>query len=196
MSRAYRSNAGNTFAKLFSFILVLLLILGAAGLIAYFVLQEKGVSFYVTFEDERYYSNAGGGGLELVKGQPYSFTVKSLTGEDVNYSVRITSNSANNFDFEFGDEYWQFHDTDETKNDYTEIFQVETTLDGFSLTVPSLTVEEIVEEQFGGDIELVNELKDDAAYFLITVTSGDSIVELWFNIPSISIELDQTAIIF
>ncbi len=196
MSRTYRSNAGNTFAKIFSFILVLLLIFGAAGLIAYFVLQEKGVSFYVMFEDELFYSNVEGGGITLVKGQPYSFTVKSLTGEDVNYSVRITSNSANNFDFVFGDEYWQFHDADESKNDYTEIFQVEKTLGGFSLTVPSLTVEEIVEEQFGGDIELVNELKEDAAYFLITVTSGESIVELWFNIPNIFIELDQTAIVF
>lgn len=196
MSRTYRSNAGNTFAKILSFVLVLLLLFGAAGLIAYFVLREQGVFFYVAFEDERYYSNSDGGGISLVSGQPYSFTVKSLTGEDVNYSVQVTSNSANNFDFVFGDEYWQFHDADEAKNDYTEIFQVEKKLDGFSLAVPDLTVEEIVEEQFGGDIELVSELKYDAAYFLLTVTSGESVVEIWFSIPSMLIELDQTAIVF
>ena len=196
MSRTYRSNAGNTFAKVLSFVLVLLLILGAAGLIAYFVLREQGVSFYITFEDERYYSNSEGGGISLLRGQPYSFTVKSLTGEDVNYSVQVTSNSANNFDFEFGNEYWHFHDTDEAKNDYTEIFQVERTLDGFSLVVPDLTVEEIVEEKFGGDIDLIGKLEDDAAYFLLTVTSDESVVELWFNIQNFLIELDQTAIVF
>ena len=196
MSRTYRSNAGNTFAKVLSFVLVLLLILGAAGLIAYFVLREQGVSFYIIFEDERYYSNSEGGGISLLRGQPYSFTVKSLTGEDVNYSVQVTSNSANNFDFEFGNEYWQFHDADEAKNDYTEIFQVERTLDGFSLAVPDLTVEEIVEEKFGGDIDLIGKLEDDAAYFLLTVTSDESVVELWFNIQNFLIELDQTAIVF
>ena len=196
MSRTYRSKSGNTFAKILSFLLVLLLLLGAAGLIAYFVLREQGVFFYVAFEDERYYSNSDGGGISLVSGQPYSFTVKSLTGEDVNYSVQVTSNSANNFDFVFGDEYWQFHDADEAKNDYTEIFQVEKTLDGFSLVVPDLTVEQIVEEQFGGDIELVSDLQYDAAYFLLTVTSGESVVELWFSIPGMLLELDQTAIVF
>lgn len=195
MSRTYKSNAGNTFAKMLSVILVLLLVAGAAGLIAFFVLQEQGVSFYVAYKDTRYYSNADGGSLQLVSGT-HDFSVRSLTGEDVNYTVRVTSNSANNFDFVFEDEYWKFYDQDESKNDYSDIFSVKKSADGFSLTIPDMTIEQIVEEQFGGEIELVDEIESNAAYFLLTVTAGESVVQLWFSLPEMLIELDPPAIVF
>lgn len=195
MSRTYKSNAGNTFAKMLSVILVLLLVAGAAGLIAFFVLQEQGVSFYVAYKDTRYYSNVDGGSLQLVSGT-HDFSVRSLMGEDVNYTVRVTSNSANNFDFVFEDEYWKFYDQDESKNDYSDIFSVKKSADGFSLTIPDMTIEQIVEEQFGGEIELVDEIESNAAYFLLTVTAGESVVQLWFSLPEMLIELDPPAIVF
>ena len=48
----------NTVTKIIVWVLVVLLLLGAAGVVAYYVLKDEGVSFYVEYNGERYYSSA------------------------------------------------------------------------------------------------------------------------------------------
>lgn len=45
----------NTVTKIIVWVLVVLLLLGAAGVIAYYVLKDEGVSFYVEYNGERYF---------------------------------------------------------------------------------------------------------------------------------------------
>ena len=194
---AKTNGAGSAFVKIITYILVVLLVLGFAGAAAYFLLRENGVSFYVEYGGSRYYGGSEGGSLFLLPSDsPYSFTVKSLTGGEVNYSVSVASNEANNFDFSLGGDNYRFYGSDESNNDYSEIFALQKSADGFTLTVPKMSVQEIVEEKFGGEIELAKELDADAAYFVVTVTSGESSVMLWFRIETFSITLDPSQIIF
>ena len=71
--------------------------------------------------------------------------------------------------------------------------------DGFSLTIPEdFTVEQAVETQYGGDIELQDgyEINDVLCYFVITVTSGESTVSLCFAFFNLTVALDPPQIIF
>ena len=76
--------------KVITYILVVLLVLGIAGMVAYFALRAQGVTYYVEYNGERYIANGDGGSIALLNGKTYNFAVKSLTGEEVNYSVKVT----------------------------------------------------------------------------------------------------------
>lgn len=191
------SGAGSAFAKVITYLLVVLLVFGIAGAAAYFLLRKNGVSFYVEYGGTRYYGGAEGGELSLSPSDtPYSFSVQSLTGGEVNYSVSVTSNEANNFDFSFDGSNYRFYGSDESGNDYSKSFSLQKSADGFTLIVPQMSVEEIVEEKYGGEIELAKDLDADAAYFVITVTSDGSSVSLWFDIEFYLLILDPPAIVF
>ena len=185
--------------KVITYILVVLLVLGIAGMVAYFALRAQGVTYYVEYGGERYFANGDGGSIELLNGATNRFSVKSLTGGEVNYSVTVQSNSANNFDFVIDGEYRQFYSTTEENNDYAAVFGLQKKADGFSLTFPDhFTVEQAVETQYGGDIELQDgyEISDDLCYFVITVTSDESTVSLWFTFSDLTITLDPPQIVF
>lgn len=185
--------------KVITYILVVLLVLGIAGMVAYFALRAQGVTYYVEYGGERYFANGDGGSIELLNGATNRFSVKSLTGGEVNYSVTVQSNYSNNFDFVIDGEYRQFYSTTEENNDYAAVFGLQKKADGFSLTFPDhFTVEQAVETQYGGDIELQDgyEISDDLCYFVITVTSGESSVSLWFTFSDLTITLDPPQIVF
>ena len=185
--------------KVITYILVVLLVLGIAGMVAYFALRAQGVTYYVEYGGERYFANGDGGSIELLNGATNRFSVKSLTGGEVNYSVTVQSNSANNFDFVIDGEYRQFYSTTDENNDYAAVFGLQKKADGFSLTFPDhFTVEQAVETQYGGDIELQDgyEISDDLCYFVITVTSDESTVSLWFTFSDLTITLDPPQIVF
>ena len=185
--------------KVITYILVVLLVLGIAGMVAYFALRAQGVTYYVEYGGERYFANGDGGSIELLNGATNRFSVKSLTGGEVNYSVTVQSNSANNFDFVIDGEYRQFYSTTDENNDYAAVFGLQKKADGFSLTLPDhFTVEQAVETQYGGDIELQDgyEISDDLCYFVITVTSDESTVSLWFTFSDLTITLDPPQIVF
>jgi len=187
----------NVFGKIITYIFVVLLVLGIAGMVAYFALRGQGVTFYVEYNSERYFANSDGGSIELLNGETYTFSVKSLTGGEVNYDVKVTANSSNNFSFVYDGKPQMFYGTDEALNNYSEVFSLRKQKDGFSLTLPeSFTVEKAVETKYGGDVELQEELQDDLCYFVITVTSGESVVNLWFNFSDLTVTLDPPQIIF
>ena len=183
--------------KVITYILVVLLVLGIAGMVAYFALRAQGVTFFVKYNGERYIANGDGGSIALLNGKTHDFAVKSLTGGDVNYSVTVTANPTNNFTFTIDGEYRQFYSTTAENNDYTEVFGLQKEADSFSLTLPDhFTVEQAVEAKHGGDIELQSELRDDLCYFVLTVTSDESTVKMWFMFSDFTITLDTPQIVF
>ena len=201
MSKSNGDGLLNATGKIITYVLVVLLVLGIAGMVAYFALRAQGVTYYVEYSGERYVANGDGGSLGLVNGETHEFSVKSLTGGEVKYDVTVQSNYSNNFDFVIDGEYKQFYSTTDENNDYSAVFGLQKKADGFSLTIPDhFTVEQAVETQYGGDIELLNgyELSDDLCYFVITVTSGESAVSLWFTLGLgvTGITLDPPQILF
>ena len=195
------NGALGTVGKVITYLLVVLLVLGIAGMVAYFALRAQGVTFYVEYNGERYVANGDGGSLSLQVGESHNFAVKSLTGGEVNFDVTVQSNYSNNFDFVIDGEYKQFYSTTDENNDYSAVFGLQKKTDGFSLTFPNLfTVEQAVEMQYGGDIELQNgyEIDTDLCYFVIIVTSDESAVSLWFtfDVDVEGVALDPPQIIF
>lgn len=193
------NSVGNAVFKFLTYLLVVLLVLGIAGMVAYFALRGQGVTYYVEYNGERYVANGDGGSLGLINGETYNFAVKSLTGGEVNFDVTVQSNYSNNFDFVIDGEYNQFYSTTDENNDYSTVFGLQKQSDGFSLTLPDhFTVEQAVEMQYGGDIELQNgyEISDDLCYFVITVTSGESAISLWFMFSDLIVTLDPPQIVF
>lgn len=197
MSKA--KGAGSAFGKVLTYILVVLLLLGIAGGVAYFFMRSQGVTYYVEYNDTQYLANSDGGSIGLRTGETHEFSVKSLTGEEVNYSVKVISNEANNFSFSIGDELHRFYEGNDANDDYSSLFGLQKSADGFTITIPNnVTVESIVSEKFGGEIELLSELSDEYSYFVVVVSSGDSVVNLWFTLDGnvTGITLDTTHIIF
>lgn len=197
MSKA--KGAGSAFGKVLTYILVVLLLLGIVGGVAYFFMRSQGVTYYVEYSDTQYLANSDGGSIGLRTGETHEFSVKSLTGEEVNYSVKVISNEANNFSFSIGDELHRFYEGNDANDDYSSLFGLQKSADGFTITIPNnVTVESIVSEKFGGEIELLSELSDEYSYFVVVVSSGDSVVNLWFTLDGnvTGITLDTTHIIF
>ncbi len=185
--------------KVITYILVVLLVLGIAGMAAYFVLRSQGVTFYVVYDGERYLANGDGGSLELLNGETNTFSVKSLTGGEVNYSVKVTSNGANNFSFTTGGEIWYLWNDDETKDDYTDIFEVEKSADSFTITIPAdFSVEKAVEEKFDGEVVLQDEsdIQNDLCYFVLIVSVDESTVCLPFSFFDFTVTLNPPSIVF
>ena len=104
--------------KAVTYILVVLLVLGLAGGIAYFALKEEGVTYYAEYGGERYFANGEAGKVYLTGDKTHDFAVKTLTGKEVNFDVKVTANAANNFAFTCGGKLYQFASTDEDGIDY------------------------------------------------------------------------------
>lgn len=191
------SGAGNAIGKIIAYILVVLLVLGLAGVVVYFVTKDEGISFYVDFNGERYYSGISEADLLLADGETYSFSVKSLTGNSVDYSVSVSSNSERNFAFVYNGEFEDFYVKDDTENnDYSAVFDLQKSEGSFSITIPKdFTVEQAVKLKYGGDVQLQEELKFGYPYFLITVVSDENIVNLWLSF-GMRLSLDSSQIVF
>lgn len=189
----------NKIGKVISWLLVVLLIIGIAGGIAYFALRSQGVTFYAEYGEKKYYSNLDSENLCFVCGDSAEFSVKSLEGKTVDFTVKITSNPDNNFYFTVRNEFWHLWNGDEEKDDYSEIFGLEQDSDGFTVTTPlEFTVQKAVEEKYGGEIELSTELPNDLCYFMIVVSAGKSELNIpfYFLPPELTVTLDSPSIIF
>lgn len=189
----------NTIGKIITYVLVLLLVFGIAGGVACFFMRSQGMTFYVEYDGKKYFANAESGNIELLNGTSSVFTVRSLLGENINYSVKITSNGANNFSFTTNGEIWYLWNDDETKDDYTRIFDVEKSADSFTLTLlDGFTVKQAIEEKYDADIVLKdeNDLQTEVCYFVIVVTVDESVVRLPFSFFDFTVMLDPPQIVF
>lgn len=193
------SKASGAFGKILTWLLAVVLIVAVVGVALFFAMREQGITYYVEFGGTRYLAGNKGDSLELMDGETHKFFVKSLTGGEVNYSVKVQSNSANNFDFSCGGKNYKFFGANEENNNYSEVFGLKKSADSFSLTLPDhFTVEQAIETKYGGDITLLDELSDSMPYFVITVIADESSVELSFTFGTkvAGITLDTPHIIF
>ena len=193
------NGAVSLIGKIITYILVVLLVLGFAGGVAYFFMRGQGMTFYVGYGSSKYLANGESGSVELLNGTSPLFSVKSLMGENVNYSVKIISNGANNFAFTVGSEIWYLWNDNETKDDYTKIFDVKKNADGFTLTLPDgFTVKKAIEEKYGAEIILKDEsgIQTGVCYFVIVVTLDDSTVRLPFSFSDLTLTLNPPQIVF
>ena len=129
------SGTVETIGKIVTWILVVLLVLGIAGGAAYLAMKGSGASFYAETAGEKIF---GGTERELTfsTGQTYDFSVRALEGGEINYSVKVTANPENNFDYVLDGKTYRFSGEDEERNDYSEVFALTRRADGFSLTIP------------------------------------------------------------
>ena len=183
--------------KFILWLLVILFLIGSSSLVVYFVMRSQGMTYYVEFKGERYYANSDGGNITLIEGELSEFSVKSLTDEDVNYSVCVTSNYANNFRFSVRDELYKFYGDDEELNDYSEILDLQRTDSGFTVCVPrNITLTSVIEQKFNASITVFDEINEDLSYFVITVSSGASSVSLWFDFEPIQVGVEPPKVTF
>lgn len=190
------SRASSAFGKFVVWLLVVILIVAIAGVALYFSLRSQGTTFYVQYGEEKYYANLDGGNLFLSAGKTHEFSVKSLTGNEVDYTVKVMANGENNLHFSFDNELHSLYNADDELDDYSDEFDLQITSTGFRLAVPQdMSVEGIIEEKYGGNVEFLQAVPDELCYFSIVVMSEKSTVELAFNFcPSIT--LDPPSIIF
>ena len=185
--------------KFVVWLLAVVFIIAVVCIALFFILRERGLTNYVEYNGERYFLGSDGGELFLRRGKTHEFSVKSLTGGEVNYDVKVVSNSANNFTFVCDGKPQSFCGTDEELNDYSEIFGLQKNADGLSLSFPDgFTVEQAVEEKFGGEVLFDEELQSDKAYFVISVVADESSVDLWFVFGAkvTDVTLDPPQIVF
>lgn len=189
----------NTVTKIIVWVLVVLLLLGAAGVVAYYVLKDAGVSFYVEYNGKRYFSGVSETDLSFKTGNTYTFNVKSLTGENVDYSVSILSSGEHNFTFISNGKFYDFYSADNADNNgYSHVFSLQKSKDGFSITLPKgFSVEKAIEAKFGGDVELQSDLQS-VSYFVIAVSSGDYSLNLYFSFGEdvTGVTVDPPSIVF
>ncbi len=181
MSKTTKS--GNAVTRIVTYILVVLLVLGVAGVIVYLLAKDEGVTFSVEYGGERYFSGVTEANLTLYTGETHEFSVKSLTGDSVDFSVSVSSNGENNFAFVYDGEFEDFYVKDDTENnDYSAAFGLQKSESGFLLTLPKgLTVEKVIETKYGGDIQLQESLQSGVPYFVITVSDGENSLNMYFS---------------
>ncbi len=186
-----------TAGKVIMYIMIVLLVIGIAGGVTYFFLRSRGVTFYVTNEGHKYYSGMDGASIWLSPGETHSFSVRSLTGGEVNYTVKVLANESNNFGFFAGQEFHRFYDNNEQNDDYSEILGLKKGINEFTLTIPEeMTVRRAIEEKFGENLQLQTELQEGLCYFVLVVTAGESSVTLWFNIDELRLTIDPPSVVF
>ena len=181
MSKTTKS--GNAVTRILTYLLVVLLLLGVAGVIVYLLAKDEGVTFSVEYGGERYFSGVTEANLKLYTGETHDFSVKSLTGGNIDFSVSVSSNGENNFAFIYNGEFEDFYVKDDTENnDYSAAFGLQKSESGFSLTLPKgLTVEQVIETKYGGDIQLQESLQSGVPYFVITVSDGENSLNMYFS---------------
>lgn len=181
MSKTTKS--GNAVTRIVTYILVVLLVLGVAGVIVYLLAKDEGVTFSVEYGGERYFSGVTEANLTLYTGETHDFSVKSLTGGNIDFSVSVSSNGENNFVFVYDGEFEDFYVKDDTENnDYSAAFGLQKSESGFLLTLPKgLTVEKVIETKYGGDIQLQESLQSGVPYFVITVSDGENSLNMYFS---------------
>ena len=198
MSKA--SRAGNAVGKILTYILVVLLVVGAAGVIVRYIMSDEGISFYAEYDGKRYYSGVNESEITLSSSKTHTFSVNTLTGENADFSVSVLSSGEHNFTYVFDGDFYDFYVRDDTENnDYSSAFGLKKSIDGFSLTLPQdFSVEKAIEVKNGGDIELQGELQKDVPYFVISVSSGNDVLDMYFMIgeSEMSITLNPPSIVF
>lgn len=182
------------FWKFLLIFLVALLVFGVVGVVISFAVRDSGAEFTIEYNGDTYYSNSEEQDIYLGVGE-HEFAVKFASGKHADYTAKVVAMADNNFAFTVDGKVYQFYGTDEANNDYSDVFGLRSTEDGFVVSIPdSFSIKQAIEEKYGGSVELEQPLQNDLCYFAISVVSGDNIVYLPFTFGLI-ITLDPPHVI-
>lgn len=185
------------FGKFLLIFLVALLVFGAVGVIVAFALRDSGYDLYVEYNGEKYYgSSAADETFYLSPNAEHKFAVKSLTGGDIDYTVKVVSDGTNNFNFAVDDTLYSFYNGNDELDDYSAVFDLQKIDDGFSISIQQdMTVQSAIGEKFGDSVTFFDELSGNAICFdIVIVTDTGSIVFPFFF--AVSITLSPPSIVF
>lgn len=191
------NKVGNTLSRILTYVLVVLLVLGIAGIVVSLVMRDQGITFYAEHDGKRYLANDTASYITLTSGETYDFTVAAFDGGEMDYVVKVTSNADNNFDFTVDGNVYKFYGNDDELNDYSDIFAVMKTQSGFTITFPeNYSLQNVLESKYQSDVTLPDNMDNSLSYFILTITSGDSVVTIKLLPLLISIYISPTRIIF
>ena len=197
------SGAGSALGKIIAWLFAIVLIVAIVGVALYFGLRSQGATYYVEYDGGRYFGGSDSDNISLATGSTYEFSVKSLTGDGVNYSAKIVANDTNKVRFSIGDELYSLYNDDEVLDDYSEIFDLQTQSESFSFVIPKdFAVVTAIKAKYGADIVLRSDIVNDLPYFSLVVTVGESSVVIDFlfdgqaDTPVSGVTLDPPSIIF
>lgn len=191
------NKASGVFGKILIWFVVVLLVLGVAGIALFFVIREQGKVFYIECGDNRYFGNSSSECLCLLPNGEYRFSVKSLIGGEVDFDVKIMSSADNNIAFAYNNEFHHLYTGNNEIDDYSVVFGLQTDKDGFTVIIPQdMTVEKAIEMKFSDDVVLLDSVTEKVCYFDIVITVGKSSTNIGFNFDSLRITLDPPQIIF
>lgn len=187
------------FSKIIVWLLAVILIVAVFGVALSFGLREQGMTYYVEYNGQRYMGGMDNENIVLQTGKLYKFSVKSLTGGEIDFDVKITSNVDNDIMFSYNGELRHLYEGSAETDDYSDVFGLQLDTDGFTVTIPQdMSVETAIETKLGGDITFLDEFSDSKAYFVITVMVGKNSVALpfTFGVKVSGVTLNPPQVIF
>lgn len=192
----------NKVGKIIAYVLLLLAVVAAIGVIAHFTsgFTSDFKTFYVTVNGKDVMNSSGG--YQVSPSEPLKVDVKYTFGfankENKDFSVKIIPNktTGEDFDFTVGDETHSFY----AEKDLTAGFRIDKTENAFTITPRGGTLTDILQAIYPdkevGDCE--NNGYDNMFTAVITSYNGEASVELHFVIDGTAtgVILDKEVIVF
>ena len=121
MSRTKKTDGITAFSKVLSYVLIVLLVAAvAAGAVALFA--NGGAAFYVEYDGKRY--GVSKEKTSLPQQSEYVFTVGSMFGDSLDYSINVRANSESTLAFTADGTPYKFYTGTEEYDDYTGYFAI------------------------------------------------------------------------
>lgn len=175
-SRSKKNGKGGIIAAA---VILCILLAGVIALLGY-LFYGIGLGAKVVYDGVSY--KASFDGAITVSDETNTFKVQSALGTRISYSVTVESNPDVILYIEYGDERFDFYSDDTDLNDYSDVFSLEAGKKFFSISVPtSSSVQDLIEEKYGGEVNLIDDNEEGTAYFRIVVTAGKTEISLPFT---------------
>lgn len=167
----------NNLASILVTVLFILLIVGAIGGLVAWLARSEGLTVYVQYNDKRYTKASVKTSLGQLKSGEHVFTVGSLVGENVEYSVSISPNADADFDFVAKNKRVKWSTVD-----CSTAFDVECDKDKFTVTIADdMTITNFLRSKYGDEVRYASTVEDIAEYFVITVKTSYGLVAMTFG---------------
>lgn len=194
----------NTAVAVISCVLLVLIVLGAVGLLLRFTngFTEAFKSFYLVHDDEQILNAQNQMVLDTGKEQSFEvhYTFESVMDNPPNgYSVKVVPRATKTTDFEFtvdGNKYLY-----SGEKDLTKAFGIVEDEDFFTLTIPhDLNMRKVLEDLYPGQTVTVPDTLDgEEYYYTLVVTSynekSEIRIDFRFYTEVESVTLDQSGIV-
>lgn len=173
MSKSRISN----FANIIVTVIVLLLLLGITGGLIAWLAREDGLTVYVDYGEKRYTVNTVNASLETLDASKHEFTVGSLTGEAVDYTVEITVNKKAAFEFISNEKKYKWATVDCSK-----YFKIDKTDTGFTLSISADTNVTNCLRSVYDEIQYIQLMPESGEYFVMTVKTSYGSIAMPFGL--------------